>query len=83
MECKQIEVNGKTFKYKDVFHTRAGCYVMIGSKGLENELVDEDDGYAFDGADKIDDMFYGYVEDDLFDELSYEEFEEYVNLKID
>ena len=83
MKYYEIDVNGKTFKYQEVFHEECGGNVLIGSTSLQNELVDENGAYRSKYAQKIDEKFYGFVDDTLFTMLSYDEFEKYVNKNID
>lgn len=83
MNCYEIDFNGKLFKYQEVYHEGAGYNVLIGSTGLEDELVNEDGSYKSDYAQKVDEKFYGFVDDKLFDELTYDEFVKYVNENLD
>jgi hypothetical protein len=80
---RTITFNDKTFEYKEVYHKAAGFDVLIGTKSLENELINEDGSYKSKYAQGIDEKFYGFLDDDLFSKLSYEEFEEYVNNNLD
>ena len=83
MECYQIDFNGKTFPYQEVHHEAAGYDVLIGSTSFENELVDEEGAYRSDYAMRVDEKFYGFVDDELFEILTYDEFVEYVNKHLD
>ena len=83
MDYYQIDFNGKTFPYLGVHHEAAGHDVLIGSTSFENELVDEDGSYKSEYTRKIDEKFYGFVDDELFDTLTYNEFVEYVNKNLD
>lgn len=83
MKSYEIHVNGKTFKYQEVYHNGIGDNVVIGTRSLENELVNEDGTYKGEYMKRIDEQMYGYVEDKLFSELTYEEFEKYVNENLD
>ena len=83
MNCYQIDFNGKNFHYQEVHHEAAGYNVLIGSTSFENELVDEDGAYMSDYAMRIDEKFYGFVDDELFYTLTYDEFVEYVNKHFD
>ena len=83
MNCYQIDFNGKNFPYQEVHHEAVGYDVLIGSTSFENELVDEDGAYRSDYAMKIDENFYGFVDDELFETLTYDEFVEYVNKNLD
>lgn len=79
MNCYKIDVNGKSFEYQEVHHEKSGCYVLIGTISLEEELINEDGSYKSEYAKHIDEKFYGYVEDELFDTLTYDSFVTYVN----
>ena len=79
MNCYKIDVNGKSFEYQEVHHEKSGCYVLIGTISLEEELINEDGSYNSEYAKHIDEKFYGYVEDELFDTLTYDSFVTYVN----
>ena len=83
MDCYQIDFNGKTFPYQEVYFDAAGDDVLIGSTSFENELVDEDGAYKSDYAMRVDEKFYGFVDDELFETLTYDEFVEYVNKHLD
>ena len=83
MNYYQIDFNGKTFPYQEVYHDAAGYNVLIGSTSFENELFDEDGSYKSEYARSIDEKLYGFVDDELFDTLTYDEFVEYVNKNID
>lgn len=83
MDYYQIDFNGKTFPYQEVYHDAVGYNVLISSTSFENELFDEDGSYKSEYARSIDEKFYGFVDDELFDTLTYDEFVEYVNKNID
>ena len=83
MDYYQIDFNGKTFPYQEVHHEAVGHDVLIGSTNFENELFDEKGAYKSEYAMRIDEKFYGFVDDELFDTLTYDEFVEYVNKNID
>ena len=83
MDYYQIDFNGKNFPYQEVHHESAGHNVLIGSTSFENELVDEGGSYKNDYAMRIDEKFYGFVDDKLFETLTYDEFVEYVNKNLD
>ena len=83
MNYYQIDFNGKNFPYQEVHHEAAGYDVLIGSTSFENELVDEEGAYRSDYAMRVDENFYGFVDDELFETLTYDEFVEYVNKKLD
>ena len=83
MDYYQIDFNGKNFPYHKVHHEASGSDVLIGSTSFENELVNEDGSYKSDYAMRIDEKFYGFVDDELFETLTYDEFVEYVNKYFD
>lgn len=83
MKCYEIDVNNKTFTYQEVYHEAAGYDVLIGSTSLEKELVNEDGSYKSDYAQKIDEKFYGFVDVELFEDMTYDEFCAYVNEHLD
>ena len=83
MNYYQIDFNGKTFPYQEVHHEASDYDVLIGSTSFENELVNEDGSYKSEYTMKIDEKFYGFVDDELFDTLTYDEFVEYVNKNLD
>ena len=83
MDYYQIDFNGKNFPYQEVHHEAVDCNVLIGSTSLENELIDEHNLYKSDYARRIDEKFYGFVNDELFDTLTYDEFVKYVNENLD
>ena len=83
MKYYQIDINGKTFPYQEVFLESAGGNVLIGPSSLLSELVNEDRSYKSDYAMKIDEKFYGFVDDDLFETLAFDEFTDYVNSSFD
>ena len=82
MNYYQIDFNGKTFPYQEVHHEASGYNVLIGSTSFENELVNEYGSYKSEYM-RIDEKFYGYVDDELFETLTYDEFVEYVNKNFD
>ena len=83
MDYYQIDFNGKNFPYQEVYHEAAGHDVLIGSASFEDELAYEIYTNKSDYALRIDDKFYGFVDDELFDTLTYDEFVEYVNKYFD
>ena len=83
MDYYQIDFNGKTFPYQEVHHDAAGYNVLIGSTSFEIELVDGKGSYKSEYAMRIDEKFYGFVDDELFETLTYDEFVEYVNKNLD
>lgn len=74
MECYTIDYNGKTFKFQEVHHKNAKKKVLVGSNSLSEELMSDYNKHA----QAIDERFYGYVQDSVFD-LPYSEFDKYVN----
>lgn len=82
MNYHQIYFNGKTFPYQEVHHEASGYNVLIGSTSFENELFNEYGSYKSEYM-RIDEKFYGYVDDELFETLTYDEFVEYVNKNLD
>ena len=83
MDYYQIDFNGKNFPYHEVHHEAAGYNVLIGSTSFENELIDGKGSYKSEYAMRIDEKFYGFVNDELFETLTYDEFVEYVNKNFD
>lgn len=83
MKYYQIDINGKTFPYQEVFLESAGGNVLIGPSSLISELVNEDRSYKSGYAMKIDELFYGLVDDDLFETLTFDEFTHYVKSLVD
>ena len=83
MDYYQIDFNGKTFPYQEVHYEAVGHDVLIGSTNFENKLFDKKGAYKSEYAMRIDEKFYGFVDDELFDTLTYDEFVEYVNKNID
>ena len=75
MKYYQIDINGKTFPYQEVFLESAGGNVLIGPSSLIS--------YKSDYAMKIDELFYGLVDDDLFETLTFDEFTHYVKSLVD
>ena len=83
MDYYQIDFNGKNFPYQEVHHEASGQDVLIGSSSFEDELAYEIYTNKSDYALRIDNKFYGFVDDKLFDTLTYDEFVEYVNKYFD
>lgn len=73
------EHNGKTYNVRDVYLKGEDEYVTIASKELERDLFDEDFNEKFDGAYQIDELFYGYADDDIIINMTEDEFEKYTN----
>ena len=79
----RINVNGKDFPYQEVFHKVTNCSVLVGSSSLEKELINEDGTYKSEYASRIGNRFYCYVDDNMFDTLTYDEFKEYIDNNFD
>lgn len=73
------EHNGKAYNVRDVYLKGQDEHVTIASKELERDLFDEDFNEKFDGAYKLDELFYGYADDDIITNMSTDEFEKYAN----
>ena len=79
-----IEYDGKKYPYREVYHRNSGMNVLIGSGSLDRSLFDEDgDGYKSEYAMKIDEKFYGFVNDEVILNMSDSDFEWYVNEMLD
>lgn len=79
----KVEINykGKKFLIRSVFH-KAGGHVNIGGFSLENKIVVNGD-YPDREAQAIDEQIYGYVDDEILEKLTDEEFKRYVNRHLD
>ena len=79
----KVEINykGEKFLIRSVFH-KAGGHVNIGGLSLENKIVVNDD-YPDREAQAIDEQIYGYVDDEVLEKLTDEEFKRYVNRHLD
>lgn len=79
----KVEINykGEKFIIRSVFH-KAGGHVNIGSFSLENKIVVNGD-YPDREAQAIDEQIYGYVDDEVLEKLTDEEFKIYVNRHLD
>lgn len=79
----KVEINykGEKFLIRSVFH-KAGGHVNIGGFSLENKIVINGD-YPDRGAQAIDEQIYGYVDDEVLEKLTDEEFKRYVNRHLD
>lgn len=73
------EHNGKAYNVRDVYLKGQDEYVTIASKELERDLFDEDFNEKFDGAYKLDELFYGYADDDIITNMTEDEFKKYAN----
>jgi hypothetical protein len=80
MKCYEIDINGKSFLYQNVYYESLDHNMLIGSKSLENELINS---YKSDYAKRIHDIFYGFVDDELFEDMTYYEFSNYVYCHFD
>lgn len=79
----KVEINykGEKFLIRSVFH-KAGGHVNIGGLSLENKIVVNGD-YPDREAQAIDEQIYGYVDDEVVEKLTDEEFKRYVNRHLD
>ena len=79
----KVEINykGEKFLIRSVFH-KAGGHVNIGGFSLENKIVVNGD-YPDREAQAIDKQIYGYVDDEVLEKLTDEEFKRYVNRHLD
>lgn len=73
------EHNGKAYNVRDVYLKGEDEHVTIASKELERDLFDEDFNEKFNGAYQIDEIFYGYTDDDIITNMTADEFEKYAN----
>lgn len=78
-----IEYDGKKYPYREVYHRNSGMNVLIGAGSLDQVLFDEDGHYKSDYAQKVDEKFYGFVNDEVILNMSDNDFEWYVNEMID
>lgn len=76
MKCFDIDYKGKTYKYQQVNHKSVGN-VLIASEELEKALM-PDGKFDSPYAQRLDEKFFGYVNDDMFN-LTKSEFTEKVN----
>lgn len=77
----EINYNGEKFLIRSVFHNEGG-HVNIGGFSLENRIVVNGD-YPDREAQAIDEQIYGYVDDEVLEKLTDEEFKRYVNRHLD
>lgn len=79
----KVEINykGEKFLIRSVFH-KAGGHVNIGGFSLENKIFVNGD-YPDREAQAIDEQIYGYVDDEVVEKLTDEEFKRYVNRHLD
>lgn len=79
----KVEINykGEKFLIRSVFH-KAGGHVNIDGFSLENKIVVNGD-YPDREAQAIDEQIYGYVDDEILEKLTDEEFKRYVNRHLD
>jgi len=73
------EVNGKHFIARSTYHKASDSFATFAPKKLEEELFYEDMTPRFQGAEKIDELFYAYVEGTYITKLTDKQFNEYVN----
>ena len=84
MNCFTIDINGKTFLYQEIFKPESNDFVLIGQDSMLDELMNKDRSkYKSEYARCIEERFYGFVEDEKFYELDFDEFTEYVNSVLD
>lgn len=79
----KVEINykGEKFLIRSVFH-KAGGHVNIGGFSLENKIVVNGD-YPDREAQAIDEQIYAYVDEEVLEKLTDEEFKRYVNRHLD
>lgn len=79
----KVEINykGEKFLIRSVFH-KAGGHVNIGGFSLENKIAVNGD-YPDREAQAIDEQIYGYVDEEILEKLTDEEFKRYVNRHLD
>ena len=79
----KVEINykGDKFCVRSSFH-KAGGQVNIGGLSLENKIVVNGD-YPDREAQAIDEQIYGYVDDEIIEKLTDEEFKRYINRHLD
>jgi hypothetical protein len=79
-----VEFNGEKYPYRMVYHKEAGRDVIIGCGTLDRSLFDDEDGgYVNEEASRVDDMFYGFVEDCAILYMNDNDLERYVNEVLD
>jgi hypothetical protein len=78
-----IEFDGKMYPYREVYHQKACMDVLVGAGSLDRSLFDEDGHYKSEYAQKVDEKFYGFVEDKCIINMSDRDFEWYVNIILD
>jgi hypothetical protein len=84
MNCFTININGKTFLYQEIFKPESEDLVLIGQESMLDELMNKDRSkYNSEYARRIEERFYGFVEDEKFYEFDFNEFTEYVNSVLD
>ena len=78
-----VEFEGQKYPYRIVYHNEAARDVLIGCGTLDRSLFNEDGDYVSDEAEKVDDMFYGFVEDIAIIYMNDNDLEIYVNKVLD
>ena len=79
-----VEFNGEKYPYRMVYHKEAGRDVMIGCGTLDRSLFDDEGGgYVNEEASRVDEMFYGFVEDCAILYMNDNDLERYVNEVLD
>ena len=63
---------------------KTGGNVVFGSESLNRELINPETGDSQNKiAEKVDSVFYGYVDDEIIKTYTQDEFEEYINKHFD
>lgn len=73
------EVNGKHFIVRSTYHKASESEETFAPEALEKELFYEDMTPRFQGAEKIDELFYAYMEGVHITKDTAKQFNEYVN----
>jgi len=69
-----ININGKTFLYQEIFNPESEELVLIGQESMLDELMNKDRSkYNSEYARRIEERFYGFVEDEKFYEFDFNE----------
>lgn len=77
----EIEYKGEKFTIHSVFH-HAGGLVNIGGHSLQDKIWVNGD-YPDREAQAIDEQIYGYVDDEIIEKLTDEEFKRNINRHLD
>ena len=73
------EVNGKHFIVRSTYHKASESEETFAPEALEKELFYDDMTPRFQGAEKIDELFYAYMEGVHITKDTAKQFNEYVN----